>query len=221
MQFSRRMDNLAPYLFAEMERRITEKRKSGVDVISLGIGDPDLPTPPYIVEEMQRQVAAPPITAIRATGVCRNSPRPPQISTRRRFGVRIDPQAGVLPATGSQGRSGPHLLLCSIRVTLALVPDPGYPVYAGGSLIAGAEVRYLHLAAESGFLPDLEGVAEEDARRAKVLFLGYPNNPTTAVVEDGFFEKVVAFAKKIRRRRGARQRVFRVDLSTGTLLPAS
>jgi len=193
VRFSRRMDNLAPYLFAEMERKISEKRAAGVDVISLGIGDPDLPTPEYIIEEMQRQVAEPhnhrypsnlglPEFAEAASGFY-----------KRRFGVEIDPAEEFMATLGSK-EAFAHICWALLDVgDLALVPDPGYPVYSGGSIICGAEVRYLNLQVENGFLPNLDDVSEEEARRAKVLFICYPNNPTTAA---GFFESVVAFAKE-------------------------
>lgn len=196
MQFSRRLDGLAPYLFAEIERKIAEKRKAGVEVISLGIGDPDIPTPSYIVEEMQRQVAD-----------ARNHRYPsnwglPEFRQavadfyQRRFGVALDPEREVFPVLGAKEGLA-HICLALLDPgDLALVPDPGYPVYAAGSVIAGGQVRYLTLRPENGFLPDLDEVTDEEAKRAKVLFLGYPNNPTAAVVKEGFFEQVVAFAKK-------------------------
>jgi LL-diaminopimelate aminotransferase len=196
VQFSRRMDDLAPYLFAEMERKINEKRNSGVDVISLGIGDPDLPTPGYIVEEMQRQVADAANHRYPSNWGLGEFAEAAASFYQRRFGVELDPKKEFFPLLGSKEGLA-HICLALLDPgDLALVPDPGYPVYAGGSLIVGAEVRYLNLSPESGFLPDLDVVPEEEARRAKVLFLGYPNNPTAAVVQDGFFEKVVAFAKK-------------------------
>jgi LL-diaminopimelate aminotransferase len=190
------MDNLAPYLFAQLEMKITEKRKSGVDVISLGIGDPDLPTPAYIVEEMQRQVAQ-----------ARNHPYPSNWGLaefgeaaaafyQRRFGVDIDPTKEFFPVLGAKEGLA-HICWAILDPgDLSLVPDPGYPVYSGCSIMAGAEVRYIRLKPEKGFVLDLDDISEEDARRAKVLFIGYPNNPTAGVVEDDFFERVVAFAKK-------------------------
>lgn len=196
MLFSRRMDNLPPYLFARIEQKIAEKRKAGVDVISLGIGDPDLPTPQYIVEEMQRQVADP-----------RNHRYPsnwglPEFGQaaadfyRRRFGAEIDPATEFFPLLGAKEGLA-HVCMSMLDAgDLVLVPDPGYPVYSGGSIMMGAEVRYLHLHPDKGFLPDLDEISEEEAQRAKVLFIGYPNNPTAAVIEDDFFERVVAFAKK-------------------------
>ncbi len=196
MKFSRRMDNLAPYLFAEMERKIADKRNSGVDVISLGIGDPDLPTPAYIVEEMQRQVADAANHRYPSNWGLRDFGEAAASFYRRRFGVELDPGKEFFPLLGAKEGLA-HICWALLDAgDLALVPDPGYPVYAGGSLIVGAEVKYLNLSPEKGFLPDLDEISEEEARRAKVLFIGYPNNPTAAVVEDGFFERVVAFAKK-------------------------
>jgi len=196
VRFSRRMDNLAPYLFAEMERKISEKRKSGVDVISLGIGDPDLPTPAYIVEEMQRQVADPANDRYPSNWGHPEYARAAASFYERRFGVDIDPTQEFMALLGAKEGLA-HICLSMLDVgDLALVPDPGYPVYSGGSILAGAEVRYLRLKPEKGFLPDLDDISEEDAQRAKVLFIGYPNNPTAAVIEDDFFERVVAFAKR-------------------------
>ncbi len=196
MRFSRRLDNLAPYLFAEMERKISEKRKSGVDVISLGIGDPDLPTPGYIVEEMQRQVADAQNHRYPSNWGLREFGEAAASFYKRRFGVEIDPAKEFFPLLGAKEGLA-HICWALLDAgDLALVPDPGYPVYSGGSLMVGAEVRYLRLQPEKGFLPDLDEVSEAEARRAKVLFIGYPNNPTAGVVEDDFFERVVAFAKK-------------------------
>ncbi len=196
MRFSRRLDNLAPYLFAEMERKISEKRKSGADVISLGIGDPDLPTPGYIVEEMQRQVADAQNHRYPSNWGLREFGEAAASFYKRRFGVEIDPAKEFFPLLGAKEGLA-HICWALLDAgDLALVPDPGYPVYSGGSLMVGAEVRYLRLQPEKGFLPDLDEVSEAEARRAKVLFIGYPNNPTAGVVEDDFFERVVAFAKK-------------------------
>ena len=196
MRFSKRMDNLAPYLFAEMERRISEKRKRGVDVISLGIGDPDMPTPTFIVEEMQRQVADPRNHRYPSNRGLAEFGEAAASFYRRRFDAHLDAAEEFLPLLGAKEGLA-HLCWALLDAgDLALVPDPGYPVYSGGSLMVGAEVRYLRLRPETGFLPDLDEVSAEDARRAKVLFIGYPNNPTTAVIEDDFFERVVAFAKR-------------------------
>jgi LL-diaminopimelate aminotransferase len=190
------MDDLAPYLFAEMERKIAEKRASGVDVISLGIGDPDLPTPAYIVQEMQRQVADPANDRYPSNWGHPDFARAATSFYQRRFGVDLDPAKEFMALLGAKEGLA-HICFALLDVgDVALVPDPGYPVYAGGSILAGAEVRYLRLRPDRGFLPDLDEVSEAEARRAKVLFIGYPNNPTAAVIEDDFFERVVAFAKR-------------------------
>ena len=196
MRFSKRMDNLAPYLFAEAERKIAEKRAAGIDVISLGIGDPDVPTPQYIVDEMQRQVADPANDRYPSNWGCPEFAEAAAGFYKRRFGVDLDPKREFMALLGAKEGLA-HICFALIDAgDLALVPDPGYPVYAGGSILAGAKVRYLPLKPENGFLPDLDAVSEEDARKAKVLFIGYPNNPTGAVVEGDFFARVVAFATK-------------------------
>ena len=196
MRFSHRMDNLAPYLFAGIELKIAEKRKNGVDVISLGIGDPDIPTPSYIVEEMQRQVADGRNHQYPSNWGLKEYAEAAAAFYKRRFDADIDPEREFMALLGAKEGLA-HICMALLDAgDLALVPDPGYPVYAGGSILMGAEVRYLTLRPERGFLPDLDEISEEEARRAKVLFISYPNNPTAAVVQEGFFERVVAFAKR-------------------------
>jgi LL-diaminopimelate aminotransferase len=198
VQFSTRMDNLPPYLFAEIERKIAEKRKAGVDVISLGVGDPDLATPAYIIEEMKRQLDDP-----------RNHHYPtnwgvPEFGEaaaafyKRRFGVDIDGEREFMPALGSKEGLA-HLCWSSLdRKDTVLVPDPAYPVYSASSVLLGADIHYMPLLAANDFLPDLDAIPTETARRAKLMFISYPNNPTAGIVDDGsdFFERVVAFAKE-------------------------
>jgi len=190
------MDNLAPYLFAGIEQKIAEKRKNGVDVISLGIGDPDIPTPSYIVEEMQRQLADGRNHQYPSNWGLKEYAEAAAAFYKRRFDADIDPEREFMALLGAKEGLA-HICMALLDAgDLALVPDPGYPVYAGGSILMGAEVRYLTLRPERGFLPDLDEISEEEARRAKVLFISYPNNPTAAVVQEGFFERVVAFAKR-------------------------
>ena len=196
MLFSTRMEKLPPYLFAEIERKIAEKKKSGVDVISLGMGDPDLPTPAYIVEEMQRQVADPRNHRYPTNAGVEEFARAAAAFYRRRFGVEIDPEKEFFPLLGSKEGLA-HICWSTLDPgDLSLVPDPGYPVYAGSSLLAGAEVKLLPLKRENDFLPDLDSITPAEARRAKLLFISYPNNPTAAVADGAFFAKVVAFAKE-------------------------
>lgn len=196
MQFSKRMDTLPPYLFAEIERKIAEKRQAGVDVISLGIGDPDLPTPAYIVEEMQRQVADPRNHAYPSNAGVPEFAEAAVAYCLRRFGVTLDPAKEFFPLLGSKEGLA-HICWSTLDAgDVVLVPDPGYPVYAAASLLVGAEVVTMPLRAENDFLPDLEAISPEIARRAKLMFISYPNNPTAAVVEGDFFARVVDFAAR-------------------------
>jgi len=147
------MDNLAPYLFAGIELKIAEKRKQGVDVISLGIGDPDIPTPAYIVEEMQRQVADPRNHRYPSNRGLLEYGEAATAFYKRRFGVELDPEKEFMALLGAKEGLA-HICMALLDAgDLALVPDPGYPVYAGGSIMMGAEVKYLELRPENGFLP--------------------------------------------------------------------
>ena len=194
MNFARRIEKLPPYLFAEINRKIAEKRSQGVDVISFGIGDPDLPTPQHLIESLREASLDAANHRYPETG---GLPELREAIARwyeRRFGVSLDPQREVLPLIGSKEGIG-HIALCFIDPgDVALVPDPGYPVYAVGTMFAGGEAYYLPLREENGFLPDLEAVPAEVLRRAKALWLNYPNNPTGAVADLAFFERAAAFA---------------------------
>jgi LL-diaminopimelate aminotransferase len=195
MKFARRLGLVPPYLFAELERKIEEKRAAGVDVISLGIGDPDLPTPGAVVEEMQRQVARAEThryPSNRGLGAFRESVAR---FYDERFGVEVDPDREVVPVLGGKEGVAHIALACLEPGDLCLSPEPGYPPYTSGPLFAGAEVHYLPLTAENGFLPDL-GIPPEILDRANLLFLNYPNNPTGAVASEGLFPHVVELARR-------------------------
>ncbi len=196
MEFARRVQELPPYLFAGISRKIAEKRSQGMDVISFGIGDPDLPTPQHIIDALAEASRDP---ANHRYPETEGLPELREAIARwyeRRFGVSLDPQREVLPLVGSKEGVG-HIALCFIDPgDVALVPDPGYPVYAVGTMFAGGEAYYLPLREENGFLPDLEAVPLEVARRAKALWLNYPNNPTGAVADLEFFERAAAFARE-------------------------
>jgi LL-diaminopimelate aminotransferase len=196
MRPSARLERIPPYLFAQLERKIAEKKAAGVDVISLGIGDPDTPTYPPIVEAMQRAVADP--------GTHRyptNRGRPEFRSAvasfyERRFGVALDVETEVMAALGAKECIF-HLNVAFLDPEdIALASDPGYPVYTAGPLLAGSEAVLMPLVPELGFAPDLDAISAEDARRAKLMFINYPNNPTGAVVPEGFFERVISFARE-------------------------
>ena len=193
---SRRLEAMPPYGFAELERRIAAKKEAGVDVISLGIGDPDQPTYPHIVEAMRSAVADPAnhqYPSNRGTAEFRGA-----LSDfyARRFEVEIDPETEVIPAIGAKECIYNLCFAFLDPGDAALASDPGYPVYTGGPILAGAEPELLPLVPELGFAPDLDAVPAEAAERARLLFVNYPNNPTGAVVPDGFFERLVEFAQR-------------------------
>mgnify|MGYP000212263269 FL=1 len=194
MRASVRLDRLPPYLFAELERKIEEKRRAGVDVISLGIGDPDTPTPAAVVDALAA-AARDPATHRYPTNRGRSEFRAAVADFYRwRFGVELDPESEIVPALGAKECIFNLNLAFLDADTLALAADPGYPVYTGGPLLTGAEAHPLPLVPELGFVPDLDAVPAEIARRARLLYLNYPNNPTGAVAPAGFFERVVEFA---------------------------
>ncbi|HEX2588257.1 MAG TPA: LL-diaminopimelate aminotransferase [Gaiellales bacterium] len=193
MRIAQRVTQLPPYLFAELERKIEEKRKAGVDVISLGIGDPDLPTPAAVVEEGQRQLARPDThqyPSNRGRAAFRQAVAD---FYERRFGVELDPETEVLPLLG--GKEGvAHICWAMLDPgDVCLAADPGYPVYTSGPLLCGAEPVLMPLTAETDFQPDLEAIDSPNRGRANLLFCNYPNNPTGAVIEDDFFERLARF----------------------------
>lgn len=196
VKFSRRLEVVPPYLFAELERKIAEKRRAGIDVISLGIGDPDLPAPEPVVEALAAG-ARDPATHRYPTNHGSDEFREAAAAFYRdRFGVELDPAAEIVPALGGKEAVGHVCLALLDPGDVCLSPDPGYPPYTSGPVFAGADVHYLPLRETNGFLPDLEAVPEDVAARANLLFLNYPNNPTGAVVEPGYFERAVEFARR-------------------------
>src|SRR3954464_1627041 len=196
MRPSKRLERIPPYLFAQLERRIAEKKAQGIDVISLGIGDPDTPTPALVVDAL-RDAAGDLSTHQYPSNRGRDEFRQAVASFyERRFGVALEPATEVIPALGAKE--------CIFNLNLAfldpgeaaLAADPGYPVYTGGPLLAGAEAVLMPLLPERGFAPDLQAISAEDRERARLMFLNYPNNPTGAVAPDGLFEEAVAFARE-------------------------
>jgi LL-diaminopimelate aminotransferase len=197
MQPSKRLDRLPPYLFAELERKIAAKREAGVDVISLGIGDPDRPTPALIVEAMQEAVSEPETHRYPTNRGRADFRQAVSDFYERRFDVDdLDPGTEVMAAAGAKECIF-HLNTTFLDLgDVALVADPGYPVASGGPLLAGAEVELMPLLPERGFVPDLDAIPSDARDRAKLLYLNYPNNPTGAIVPDGFFARVVEFARE-------------------------
>jgi LL-diaminopimelate aminotransferase len=195
MRPSSRLERIPPYLFAELERKIAAKRAAGIDVISLGIGDPDTPTYPPIVEAAQRAVADP------STHTYPSNRGRPEFREAvaafyaRRFGVALDPGTEVMAAIGAKECIFNLNLAFLDPGDVALASDPGYPVYTGGPLLVGGEPVLMPLVPDRGFAPDLDAIPREALSRARLMFLNYPNNPTGAIVPDGLFEEVVEFAR--------------------------
>ena len=196
MRFADRIEKLPPYLFAQISKKVAAKKAQGIDVVSFGIGDPDLPTPPHIIAALEEAARDPANHRYPETEGLPEFRRAVAAWYERRFSVQLDADREVLSLIGSKEGIG-HIALCFIDPgDVALVPDPAYPVYSIGTMFAGGESYALPLTEERGFLPDLDAVPADIAHRAKVLWLNYPNNPTGAVADIGFFERAVRFAKR-------------------------
>jgi LL-diaminopimelate aminotransferase len=195
MRTARRIEKLPPYLFAEIDRKVAAARARGADIISFGVGDPDLPTPPHVVEalaEAARDPATHRYPSYTGMPAFRSS-----IASfyERRFGVTVDADDEVQPLVGSKEGIF-HLPVAFVDPgDVALVPDPGYPVYETGTILAGGEAAPVPLPPENGFRPDLDSIDAALLERARVLWLNYPSNPTAACVDAGFFEEAVAFCR--------------------------
>ena len=196
MKFSERMNRVPPYLFVQISRKIAEKKAQGIEVISFGIGDPDVPTPDYVIDALgEASHDAPNHRYPESEGL-------PEFREGvaewylRRFGVDLDPEKEVISLIGAKEGIG-HVAFCFLDAgDVALVPDPGYPVYAMGTLFAGGESYMLPLTRENDWLPDLDSIPDDIGDRAKLLWLNYPNNPTGAVADLGYYSKAIKFAGK-------------------------
>ncbi|MBI3780811.1 MAG: LL-diaminopimelate aminotransferase [candidate division NC10 bacterium] len=193
---AQRLSKLPPYLFVEIDRLKQEAIRRGMDIINLGIGDPDLPTPPHIVRRMQEAAAD-----------RRNHQYPSyegMLSFRqaaaewygKRFGVTLDPETEVLSLIGSKEGIGHTPLAFVDPGDVVLIPDPGYPVYQAGTIFAEGVPHFMPLTQQGGFLPDFRAIPADVLRKARILFLNYPNNPTATVAPGTFFAEAVAFARK-------------------------
>jgi LL-diaminopimelate aminotransferase len=196
MKFSKRMEKLKPYLFVEINKKIAEKKARGEEVISFAIGDPDIPTPPHIIEKLCQAAHDPANHRYPETAGLPELCQAVAGWYRRRFNVSLDPETEVLPLIGSKEGIG-HIAFCFIDLAdIALVPDPAYPVYSISTLLAGGQPYYLALKEENNFLPDLESISDDVLKKAKLLWINYPNNPTGAVAGLDFYDKVVKFARR-------------------------
>jgi len=194
--FAKRIDNLPPYLFARIDEMKAKKRAEGVDVIDLGVGDPDLPTPPHIVQALTEAALDPD-----------NHHYPSYLGMQafreavsgwyqRRFSVDLDPSSEIISLMGSKDGVAhiPEALVNPGDYVLA--PSPGYPVYSTGALFAEGKVHEVPLLQENEFLPVLDDIPQEVARNAKLMWINYPNNPTSAIAPPKFYEEVVQFARE-------------------------
>src|SRR5271154_2989332 len=188
MRPSKRLERIPPYAFAELERKISAKRGEGVDVISLGIGDPDRPTAPLVVEAMQEAVTEPETHKYPTNRGRADFREATSDFYERRFDVELDPEREIIPAIGAKEAIFNLNLAFLDPGDYALAAAPGYPVSPAGPWLAGAEPVLMALEPEHGFVPDLGASDEGVARRARLMSLNYPNNPTGAVVPEGFFE---------------------------------
>jgi LL-diaminopimelate aminotransferase len=195
MRPSSRLERIPPYLFAELERKVAAKRAAGVDVISLGIGDPDTPTYPPIVEAAQLAVADPSTHTYPSNRGRKEFRDAVAAFYARRFGVGLDPDTEVMSAIGAKECIFNLNLAFLNPGDVALASDPGYPVYTGGPLLVGGEPVLMPLVPDKGFAPDLDAIPGDALSRARLMFLNYPNNPTGAIVPDGLFEEVIEFAR--------------------------
>jgi LL-diaminopimelate aminotransferase len=196
MKPSKRLDQIPPYLFAELERKIAAKRAAGVDVISLGLGDPDTPTYPAIVAAAQAAVADPSTHTYPSNRGLPAFREAVAAFYSRRFGVSLDPETEVMPAIGAKECIFNLNLAFLDPGDVALASDPGYPVYTGGPLLAGAEPYLMGLVPERGFAPHFDAIPAAILERARLMFINYPNNPTGAIVPDGVFEEAIELARR-------------------------
>ena len=191
-----RIRKLPPYLFAEIDRKKQEKIDQGVDVIDLGVGDPDMPTPEPIVEAAKKALEKP-----------ENHRYPSYVGMmafreavarwyKRRFGVDLDPSGEVITLIGSKEGIAHFPLAFIDKGDVVLCPDPAYPVYSIGTMFAGGEVYKIPLLEKNNFLPDIDSIPEEVVKRAKIIWINYPNNPTSAKATKDFYKKLVDWAKK-------------------------
>ncbi len=196
MRMAKRIENLPPYLFVEISRKIAEKKARGEDVVSFGIGDPDIPTPPHVINRLCQAAQDPVNHRYPESEGLPELRRAIADWYKKRFGVSFDHDKEVLPLIGAKEGIA-HIALCFIDPgDIALITDPAYPVYALGTMFAGGSSYYLPLTDKNNFLPDLDRIPPNILKKAKVLWINYPNNPTGAVADLDFFNRTVEFARQ-------------------------
>jgi LL-diaminopimelate aminotransferase len=196
MNLAKRMDQFKGYLGTEMNVRLTKMKAEGKDVINLGLGDPDVTPPQHLLDALRDAVCEP--HHHHYPSFYSNRPLKEAIAGwyQRRFGVKLDPDTEVIPLLGaSEGLFHIHLCLLDVG-DVALVPDPSYPSYEAGVKLAGGQIGWVPLLRKNGFLPDLDSIPADVARKARMIWVNYPNNPTGAVATPEFFRKLIDWARK-------------------------
>lgn len=195
MKESTAMQSLPPYLFARIEEKIAEAKEKGIDIINLGIGDPDQPTPSHIIDRMAKSIYDAPNHQYPSSGGLLEYRQAVADWYRRRFNVELNPRSEIVSLLGSKEGIA-HISFAYLdKGDISLVPDPGYPVYNIGTLLAGGQSYFMPLTKGKAYLPDIEDIPSDVAKKAKLMFVNYPNNPTGAVADLSFYQKVVEFAK--------------------------
>jgi LL-diaminopimelate aminotransferase len=194
MQVSKRIEKLPPYLFVDINKRIQQKRDKGIDIISFAIGDPDIPTQERIIDRLCDQARKPENHRYPETDGLPELRQAIADWYKKRFSVALNPATEVLPLIGSKEGIG-HISFCYLDTDdVALVPDPSYPVYSISTMLAGGVPYYLPINEKNNFIPDIDSVPANVLKKAKILWLNYPNNPTGAIADLDFFKKAVKFA---------------------------
>ncbi|MCS7262336.1 MAG: LL-diaminopimelate aminotransferase [Aquificaceae bacterium] len=196
LEYAQRIKSLPPYLFAQIDQKKREKLAQGVDLIDLGVGDPDIPTPQPVVEAMKRAVEKPENHRYPSYEGMLSFREAVADWYKRRFGVQLDPATEVVTLIGSKEGIA-HFPLAFVNPgDVVLCPDPAYPVYKIGTLFAGGEPYFIPLKEENGFLPDFRSVPEAVLRRAKIIWVNYPNNPTSATADESFYRELLQWARE-------------------------
>ena len=196
MDFSQRLGKLAPYPFVEISRIIAEKKAAGADVVTFGIGDPDIPTPDPIIDRLLTASKHEPNHRYPETDGLPEFRQAIADWYQNRFSVTLDANSEVLPLIGAKEGIG-HAAFCFLDPgDIALIPDPAYPVYGVGTMFAGAESYTMPLTESNNWLPDYNAIPTDIAKKAKIMWLNYPNNPTSAIATEDDFKEAISFCKQ-------------------------
>ena len=193
MKFSKRFDTIEPYLFVGISKTIAEKKKQGIDVISFGIGDPDIPTPKFVLDSMFEHSNNPANHRYPESEGLPIYREAVSKYMKKRFNVELDPETEIISLIGAKEGIGHASLALIDEGDISLVPDPGYPVYSAGCNFSGGEIFKMPLKESLGWKPDLNDIPESIAKKSKILWINYPNNPTGGIADLAFFKDVVDF----------------------------